>query len=79
MFSSMPAKQVRVSPNDNNGWRVHKNWATRDSIHTQTKQEAVNAAKSIAQNQKAELMVQKRDWKIQQRNSYWRDPFPPRG
>lgn len=74
----MTSKQVRVSPKENNGRRVHQNWSVRDSIHTQTKQEAINAAKQIAKNQKSELIIQKSDWKIQQRNSYGRDPFPPR-
>lgn len=75
----MSKKQVRVSPTPN-GWRkVHKPWAQRDSIHTQNKQQAVEKARQIAQNQKAELRVQNKDGKISESNSYWRDPFPPRG
>ncbi|MBP6257203.1 DUF2188 domain-containing protein [Patescibacteria group bacterium] len=31
----------------------------RDSIHTQTKKQAVDAAKQIAKNQKSELIIQK--------------------
>lgn len=74
----MSTKQVWVSPKESGGWRVHNPNNDRDSIHTQTKQEAVNAAKTIAQNQRAELKIQWKDWKIQEANSYWRDPFPPR-
>lgn len=72
-------KQVWVSPNPTGWWRVHKPWAIRDSIHTQTKEEAVKRAKEIAKRHKAELIAQKKDGKIAMRNSYGRDPFPPRG
>jgi hypothetical protein len=54
----MSTKQVWVSPKESGGWRVHNPNNDRDSIHTQTKQEAVNAAKTIAQNQRAELKIQ---------------------
>ncbi|MDR0607054.1 MAG: DUF2188 domain-containing protein [Candidatus Peribacteria bacterium] len=75
----MSAKQIRVSPNPNGGWRVHSPANTRDSIHTQNKIEAVEAARKIAQHQAAELRIQRRDGRIQESNSYGRDPFPPRG
>lgn len=74
----MPNKQVWVSPKKDWGRKVHKPWAQRDSIHTQTKEVAVNKARDIARNQQRELIVQKKDGKIAQRNSYGRDPFPPR-
>lgn len=71
-------KHIWVSPNSQGGWRVHKEWWKRDSVHTQTKDEAISRAREIAKRQDAELLIQKRDWKISMRNSYWRDPFPPR-
>lgn len=76
----MNRKQVWVSPNSKKwGWRIHKPWDSRDIIHLDNKKEAVEKAKEIAMNQKAELITQKKDWKIWERNSYGRDPFPPRG
>lgn len=74
----MSWKNVWVSPKEWGGWRVHKEWAKRDSIHSQTKEDAVKKAKEIAKNSESELLVQKKDGRIWERNSYWRDPFPPR-
>ncbi len=67
-----------VSPKVWWGWRVHKAKWSRESIHSQTKEEAVSRAREIAKNQKCELVVQNKNWYISQVNSYWRDPFPPR-
>ncbi len=74
----MVKKQVWVSPNPNGGWRVHKPWSIRDSVHTQSKEEAIKKARTIAKRHKAELLAQNKNGKIAMRNSYWRDPFPPR-
>lgn len=54
-------KQVWVSPNPSGGWRVHKPGAARDSIHSQTKEEAIQRAKEIAERQRQELIIQKKD------------------
>ena len=74
----MNKKQIWVSPKPGWGWRIHKPGAVRDSIHTQTKEEAVKRATILAKRHRAELIAQKKDGKIAMRNSYWRDPFPPR-
>ncbi len=71
-------KQIWVSPNAWNGWKVHKPWSERASALVNTKAEANAIAISIAKNQKLETKVQKLDWIIQWWNSYWNDPFPPR-
>lgn len=71
-------KQVRVSPSDK-WWRVHKSWSQRDSAHTDTKAEAIAKAELIARNQWLETKIQNMDWTISWGNSYWKDPFPPRG
>lgn len=73
----MTSKQLRVSPDKNGDRRVHKPWATRDSAHTETKQEAIETARQIAKNQWLEMLVQNLDGKIWFRNSYGNDPFPP--
>lgn len=64
----------------------HKeNWAVRGennekvtSIHN-TQREAIEQARNIAQNQKAELFIHGENGKIRERNSYGNDPFPPKG
>lgn len=71
--------QVWVSPNGEDGWKVHSPWAKRDSAHTDTKAEAMSRAREIAQNKWAELKIQNRDGKISNSNSHGNDPFPPRG
>ncbi len=44
------ADQVWVSPNPDGGWRVHNAGSQRDSAHTDTKAQAVDRAREIAQN-----------------------------
>lgn len=73
------SKAIWVSPNEKGWWRIHKEWWKRDIAHISTKDWAVERAREIAKNQQAELTIQKRNWVISERNSYWRDPFPPRG
>ncbi len=73
------SKQIRVSPSWDKWWRVHKPWSQRDIIHTGTKVEAIKQAESIARNQKLETKIQNKNWKISGLNSYWNDPYPPKG
>lgn len=61
------------------------NWAVKGagngkatSIHN-TQREAIEQARNIAQNQKAELFIHGENGKIRERNSYGNDPFPPKG
>ena len=70
--------QVRVSPNQEGGRKVHKPWAQRSIQVFENKKEAVNKATEVAKNQSAELKIQKKDGTIQWWNSYGGDPFPPR-
>lgn len=48
------------------------------SLHD-TQQEAIEAARQIAINQGSELIIQGRDGRIREKNSYGNDPFPPKG
>ena len=63
----------------------NKQWAVRaagskrvTSVH-RTQTEAIDAARSIAQHQKVELLIHGRDGTIRERNSYGADPYPPKG
>lgn len=73
-------KQIWISP-DGNDWRVHRPGATRSIKNTDTQQEAFKVAREVARNQGAEVIVQGRDGKIREKNSYSPPPdeFPPRG
>lgn len=73
-------KQIWISPYDND-WRVHKPGAGRSIKKTNTQQEAFEVARKVARNQGAEVIIQGRDGKIREKNSYSPPPdkFPPRG
>jgi len=71
-------KGKHVVPSDS-GWKVKNSGSQRASKICVTKQEAIEYAKKIAKNQKAELFIHGRDGCIQERNSYGNDTFPPRG
>lgn len=74
------SKQIWVSP-DGDDWRVHRPGAARSIKKTDTQQEAFEAAREVAKNQGAEVIVQGLDGKIKEKNSYPPpvDKFPPRG
>ena len=69
-----------VIPNKSKGgWDVKRGGANRSCGHFNTKQDAVDAARKISQNQSTELRIHNRDGKISQSDSHGNDPFPPKG
>lgn len=62
-----------------NEWAVRGEGNSRDTSRHKTQHEAINAAKNIAQNQKSELIIQGKDGKIREKNSYGNDDNPPKG
>ena len=71
-------KNQHVVPHNNN-WAVKgENNSKVTSIHN-TQREAIEQARNIAQNQKAELFIHGENGRIRERNSYGNDPFPPKG
>lgn len=71
-------KTQHVVPNPKGGWDVKAGGAERATKHHETKQDAINHAKEIAQNQKAELNIHNKDGKISEKRSYGNDPCPPK-
>ncbi len=69
-------KQIWVTPTEN-GWQAKQPDNSKASAITSTKTEALDTARQIAQNQWLEMIWQGKNGKIQWRNSYWNDPFPP--
>ena len=63
----------------NDGWAVRGEGNSRDTSHHSTQTEAYNAARQIAEHQKSEVFIHRRDGKIRERNSFGHDPFPPNG
>lgn len=72
------ANQIFVSP-DGEDWKVKVVGNQKASAICDTKAEAVERAKEIAQNQCLELLVQNLDGTIGWRNSYGNDPKKSKG
>jgi hypothetical protein len=60
------------------GWGVKGERNSKLTAKTDTKAEAIKIGTKIAKNQHSELTILKKDGKIQNKNSYGNDPFPPR-
>lgn len=74
----MAKRNVWISPHPD-GWAVQREKSERASRVVPTKEEASEIGRNIARNNEVELIIQRRDGTIQDRNSYGNDPFPPRG
>ena len=62
-----------------NGWAVRGENNSKDTSHHSTQKEANAAARSIATNQKSEVLIHGVNGQIREKNSYGNDPFPPKG
>ena len=60
------------------GWGVIGEGNRKLTAKTDTKADALKIGKEIAKNQQSELTILGKDGKIQNKNSYGNDPFPPR-
>lgn len=74
----MSQKNQHVVPHQR-GWAVKGAGNERATSVHQTQQEAIAAAKEIAQNQRSEMLVHGENGRIRERNSYGNDPYPPKG
>jgi len=74
----MARKERHVVKNPDGGWDVKKPHAERASSHADTKAEAVDRAREICRNEKAECVIHGKDGKIQASDSYGKDPCPPK-
>lgn len=74
----MPRKNQHVVPSDD-GWAVKSAGSKRATKVFSTQKEAISAARDIAQRQKSELLVHGRDGRIREKNTYGKDPYPPKG
>lgn len=69
-------KNVHVLPSDG-GWDVQIEDGS-GARHFQSQGEAIAAGRRLAQGNRSEQIIHSRDGRISQRDSYGRDPFPPR-
>ena len=73
----MAKKNQHVVPLGN-GWAVKGEGNERFTVITETKKDAVEAAREIARNNRSELVIHGRDGRIQDKDSYGNDPHPPK-
>jgi hypothetical protein len=74
----MTKTSKHVVPSPSGGWAVRNSGAARASKIFGTQAEAVRFGRDSAKRNHAELYVHGRDGTIKERNSYGRDPLPPR-
>ena len=74
----MSRKGQHVVPRDGK-WAVRRAGADRVSRKFDTQREAIEVARNIARNQGTELYIHGQDGRIRERNSYGKDPLPPKG
>lgn len=70
-------QQHHVVPSKNEGWDVKNVGAQRASAHADTKKEAVAKGREISKNQDTELVIHKKDGRIEKSDSHGNDPCPP--
>jgi Uncharacterized protein conserved in bacteria (DUF2188) len=73
----MPVKGKHVVPRGEN-WGVMTSGAAKAGRIFDTQSEAIKNARDAARRDGAELYIHGRDGKIRERNSYGRDPAPPK-
>lgn len=62
----------------NGGWSVKKEGASRAMKRFDNKQDAITYGKTISKNQGGEIVIHNKDGTIRSKDSYNRDPSPPR-
>jgi uncharacterized protein YdaT len=71
-------KRHHVVPHQN-GWAVLREGGERASVVTETKEQAFERAREIAQREGGGVVIHGENGRIQQERTYGNDPFPPRG
>lgn len=74
----MAGKNQHVVPHSN-GWAVRGAGNERVSSTHGTQAEAAAQARTTAERHGTEVLIHGRNGQIRERDSYGKDPFPPRG
>lgn len=67
-----------VVKNSSGGWAVKKGGSSKATKVYKTQKEAIDHGREIAKNQKAEFYIHGQDGRIRQKDSYGKDPEPPK-
>ncbi len=73
----MAKKNQHVVPHKK-GWAVKGEGNSKSTKITSTQKAAIKAAQEIAKNQKSEVVIHKKDGTIRDKDSYGKDPNPPK-
>lgn len=73
----MAKKAIHVLPSGDS-WKVRTAGAERAAKVTATQAEAIQRGIQMARNARTELIVHRTDGTIRSKDSYGRDPLPPR-
>lgn len=73
----MNKKNFHTTPGKNGVWNVKREGAERASKHFDRKVDAEQFGKDLAKKDKTEHNIHTKDGKIQKRDSYGNDPYPP--
>lgn len=73
----MTKKNQHVVPHEG-GWAVRREGSEKVTRITRTQKEAIDIARQIAQNQRTEVVIHRRNGRIRDKDSYGHDPCPPK-
>ena len=71
-------KNQHVVPHDE-GWAVKGEGNQRATSIHRAQREAIEAARETAIKQKSEMFIHRSNGQIRERNTYGKDPYPPKG
>lgn len=60
-------------------WAVRGEGNSKDTSKHNTQSEAFGVARDIAKNQGSEVLIHGKNGRIRERNTYGKDPYPPKG
>jgi hypothetical protein len=76
--SSSKKPNIWVTQHPDGGWQIRRENADRASGRFPTQQDAINNAIPAATRDGVEVIVQGKDGKIRSKDSYGKDPNPPK-
>jgi hypothetical protein len=69
---------ILVTPHPDGGWQKKHEKSNRASRKFDKKQEAVKSAVQQAKRERVEVIIQREDGSIERKDSYGKDPNPPK-
>jgi len=73
----MKKKNIHVVPHDQ-GWAIKREGSTRSSKISKRKTDANTIARDMAKKDRVELVIHRKDGRIQDKDSFGNDPCPPK-